>query len=217
MRARHAKLAKRRWCHDHRPTTQRDEPRFQPQSDWPVPDKRKYCMDALSPRPSRRNSSDSRHYCRNQHCRSRLKEPTDNPRSAFCTRGCYASFYRSRCLVCERSTIVDPSTGQPRQRLDQRKFCGRRCKNEARRFPHLYADPFPPYGHRTDNSKNPHKTGPKTALQTASGASLPVNILGGYRWPGTKPLEPKLLATILNAEIGDNWLDWPPATEGAVP
>jgi hypothetical protein len=44
-----------------------------------------------------------------------------------------------------------------------------------------------------------------------------VNILGGYRWPAAKPFEPKRLATILNAEIGDNWVDWPPATEGAAP
>jgi hypothetical protein len=120
-------------------------------------------MDSLSLRSSRRNSSDSRHYCRNQHCRSRLKEPIDHPRSAFCTRGCYKSFYRSRCLVCERSIIADPSTGQPRQRLDQRKFCGRRCKHEARRYPHLYADPFLPYGNGTDNSKTRIKRAPKRA------------------------------------------------------
>ena len=80
----------------------------------------------------------------------------------------------------------------------------------------------------TTDSKSAHSTRVKTRL-SVDRASLdavehwigpgdyPVNILGGYRWPDTKPLEPKRLATILNAEIGNNWLDLPPATEGAAP
>jgi hypothetical protein len=42
-----------------------------------------------------------RHRCRNRRCRERLPEPVDNPRRAFCCRGCFNSFYRSRCRVCE--------------------------------------------------------------------------------------------------------------------
>ena len=71
--------------------------------------------------------SELRHRCRNRQCRSRLKEATDNPRRAFCTRFCFDSFYRKRCRVCERDIDTDPQTGRRRQRLDQRKFCGRRC------------------------------------------------------------------------------------------
>jgi hypothetical protein len=37
-----------------------------------------------------------RHYCRK--CRSKLAEPTDNERQAFCSPGCHASFYRNRLL-----------------------------------------------------------------------------------------------------------------------
>jgi hypothetical protein len=41
-----------------------------------------------------------RHHCRR--CRLKLKEPVENPRSAFCCRGCYRQFFAKRCLVCEK-------------------------------------------------------------------------------------------------------------------
>jgi hypothetical protein len=44
------------------------------------------------------------HYCRNQHCRSKLARPTGMLRLAFCSRMCHARFYRQRCLVCEEAT-----------------------------------------------------------------------------------------------------------------
>ena len=43
-----------------------------------------------------------RHYCRNPKCRTKLPAPTGNEREAFCARGCHTSFYRHRCIVCER-------------------------------------------------------------------------------------------------------------------
>ena len=52
-----------------------------------------------------------RHYCRNPRCRSKLPAPVSNPREAFCTRGCYDSFYRHRCLICERP-IKQPKRGK---------------------------------------------------------------------------------------------------------
>jgi len=68
--------------------------------------------------------SKPRYRCRNPRCRGKLKEPADNPRNAFCCRGCHASYYRSRCLVCERS--------YERAREDQHT-CGRRkCKSALR-------------------------------------------------------------------------------------
>jgi hypothetical protein len=42
-----------------------------------------------------------RDYCRNPKCRMRLPAPVSNEREAFCTRGCYNSFYLRRCRVCE--------------------------------------------------------------------------------------------------------------------
>jgi hypothetical protein len=52
-----------------------------------------------------------RHYCRNPRCRSKLPAPVRNPREAFCTRGCYDSFYLHHCLICERP-IKQPKRGK---------------------------------------------------------------------------------------------------------
>lgn len=43
-----------------------------------------------------------RRRCRNPKCRLKLPEPVSNEREAFCCRGCYRSFYRHRCLICEQ-------------------------------------------------------------------------------------------------------------------
>jgi hypothetical protein len=62
-----------------------------------------------------------RHYCRNPRCRMRLKEPVANEREAFCARGCYRGFYRTRCLVCE---------GEMERKTERQLICGkRRCRN----------------------------------------------------------------------------------------
>ena len=52
-----------------------------------------------------------RHYCRNPRCRSKLPAPVANEREAFCCRGCYSAFYRTRCRCCEQ-TIEQPARGQ---------------------------------------------------------------------------------------------------------
>src|SRR6516225_8821951 len=64
----------------------------------------------------------ARQLCRNPHCRLKLKQPEANPRSAFCARGCHASFYRRRCMACE----------QPMERKSENQLlCGRRkCRTE---------------------------------------------------------------------------------------
>ena len=46
-------------------------------------------------------SIETRHYCRNPKCRSKLPKPVSNEREAFCARRCHTAFYRKRCLVCE--------------------------------------------------------------------------------------------------------------------
>jgi hypothetical protein len=62
-----------------------------------------------------------RRRCRNPKCRLKLPEPVSNEREAFCCRGCYGSFYRRRCLICE----------QPMERETERQLvCGKRkCRN----------------------------------------------------------------------------------------
>jgi hypothetical protein len=71
-----------------------------------------------------------RHRCRNPRCRMKLKVPVENPHKAFCTPGCYSSFYLKRCLVCEKA--------KPSGRSD-RRFCRKpSCRNQYHRNPVLY-------------------------------------------------------------------------------
>jgi hypothetical protein len=66
-----------------------------------------------------------RHRCRNPRCGSKLRDPTDSRLDAFCSPACFASFYRSRCLVCEQ-----PFTRKTERRL----LCGRaKCRHEIQR------------------------------------------------------------------------------------
>jgi len=65
-----------------------------------------------------------RHYCRNPRCRSKLPTPVSNPREAFCTRGCYNSFYQHRCLACEGAI--------ERKRADQKVCRKAKCRNAWR-------------------------------------------------------------------------------------
>ncbi len=109
-----------------------------------------------------------RHYCR--HDRTKLAGPTDNLRRAFCCRGCFNSYFRSRCVVCEAPI---------RRKNERQRTCiDIRCKAELRRFPLAYAWPEttnPPYP--TSNVGGPSKTpdfiGSKGALRGDRGAIWP--------------------------------------------
>jgi hypothetical protein len=64
---------------------------------------------------------EGRQFCRNPRCRSKLAIPIGNPREAFCCRGCHASFYRNRCLICECAI---------ERKTERQLICGkRRCRN----------------------------------------------------------------------------------------
>jgi hypothetical protein len=63
-----------------------------------------------------------RRRCRNPKCRLKLPEPVSNEREAFCCRGCYRSFYRHRCLICE----------QPMERSRTTAMAGPQGKQAAR-------------------------------------------------------------------------------------
>jgi hypothetical protein len=66
-----------------------------------------------------------RRRCRNPRCGGKLRAETDNPRNAFCSAHCFESFYRGRCLVCERPI---------RRKTERRLICERQtCKGQFRR------------------------------------------------------------------------------------
>jgi hypothetical protein len=126
-------------------------------------------------------SVEPRHYCRNLKCRSRLPAPIENVRKAFCCRGCHSAFYRTRCLVCEKDTGSNPLTGEKRKRLGHRKFCGRKCKAEARQFPHVYAWGLPGYVRCAISSSSCDKMGLKTGPVSDRPTS---HCLRGWWWGG---------------------------------
>jgi hypothetical protein len=64
-----------------------------------------------------------RHYCRNPRCRMKLQAPVENEHRAFCCRGCFESFYRSRCLVCEEPMRRKTDTIVPSCRLPSNDHC----------------------------------------------------------------------------------------------
>ena len=100
-------------------------------------------------------TDNSRHYCRNRHCRAKLKAPTDNLHRAFCCRGCYRQFYRVRCIVCEKDL--------PPGRSD-RRFCRKpSCRSQYRRNPTLYDHSA---GLADLSLKSPIKPGLKSGLGT---------------------------------------------------
>src|SRR6516165_10079785 len=71
------------------------------------------------------HASPLRHYCRNPRCRMKLPKPVSNDREAFCSRGCHARFFRTRCRVCE-GPIEQPAHGT-------RLICNKaQCKNARR-------------------------------------------------------------------------------------
>ena len=156
-----------------------------------------------------------RHYCRNSRCRTKLREPVENEHAAFCCRGCFEQFYRSRCAVCERDLSRDPMTGEA-VKLG-RKFCGQKCQREHRRFPRVYSvfasGSYTPSAEHRSDSKSAHSTGLKTRLRVVQGSGnpavehrigpddYPVNILGGHRWPDAPKLG-STIETVLWKEVG---------------
>jgi hypothetical protein len=137
------------------------------------------------------------HQCRK--CRTKLAAPTDNPWRAFCCRGCFNQFYRSRCVVCERDIRTDPLTGQKRAlNRSHRKYCGRKCSGDAARFPHVY------------DWNNSHPTKSRANASCAQLAGLNLGNRGDLRGI----VGP---AHVIAAEVFGG-RDWQPATSsGGVP
>ncbi len=83
---------------------------------------------ARSNRSQLETDDEVRRYCRNPRCRSKLPAPVSNPREAFCTRGCHNSFYRHRCLICERP-IEQPKRG--RRLICRKPKCRRALRSNS--------------------------------------------------------------------------------------
>jgi hypothetical protein len=110
-------------------------------------------------------AADTRHYCRNPRCRSKLPAPVANARDAFCTRGCHSGFYRTRRLVCE---------AKMERRTENQLICGkRRCRNalQARQSLGRY--------HAPSAVKDPLKTSIKPGIKTDVAANRPWRIVAG--------------------------------------
>jgi len=110
-------------------------------------------------------------------------------------------FETFRCQACGRSV---------KRKSRQQRFCSDRCRNYAHRNAPSQingrtaiksASGYQDGGAVTNphflSSKNNELRGPK------SGASIPLNVLGGYRWPNVVGADRELLRKIVRAEIGD--------------
>ena len=112
-----------------------------------------------------------------------------------------------RCAACGRSGV--------RRSPDQR-FCTDRCREYAEAQKPLSAeaghpDSSPPPKTRQRPFKSiSQKRGPKFTKEIngvktpifALGVA-PINLLGGYRWPGASSIDRETLRKILRAEIGE--------------
>ena len=110
-------------------------------------------------------------------------------------------FETFRCQACGRSV---------KRKSRQQRFCSDRCRNYAHRnapsqingrtaikSASRYQDGGAVTNPHFLSSKNNELRGPK------SGASIPLNVLGGYRWSNAVGVDRGLLRQIVRAEIGD--------------
>ena len=116
-----------------------------------------------------------RHQCRNPRCRSKLPAPVENEPHAFCCRGCFEFFYRTRCRVCERDLRKTGKRGDA-----GRLYCRppAKCKQEAQKWPEKYRHgqsiAFP-----TTKLRSAHSTGLKFGI---AGHPPTAHCLRGWWW-----------------------------------
>jgi hypothetical protein len=109
-------------------------------------------------------AQDLRHRCRNPRCRGKLQIPTDNVHNAFCTRTCFTGYFRSRCLVCERSF---------KRMREGQHTCGRsKCQTALRRdWVRFFGKWAPGVGHPSlsegETLRNPIESGIKSAHESS--------------------------------------------------
>jgi hypothetical protein len=99
-----------------------------------------------------------------------------------------------RCHSCSRQFFVANRAGR------RRLFCDDACRQATFRNGGYYP--------RTRNGIDRKNSTTPTACDGEFGdRPLPLNILGGYRWPDSVPVDRKVLAKIIRAEIGEVALD----------
>ena len=101
-----------------------------------------------------------------------------------------------RCEMCGR-TVTRHSR--------QQRYCSDRCRDFARRENKARtAIKNPVVGQDTAKPTNPRFLPNKNnSLRAAkSGSSIPLNMLGGYRWPDAPKLDSEMVERICHLEIG---------------
>ena len=88
----------------------------------------------------------------------------------------------------------------------QQRYCSHRCRDFAyRENKARTAIKYSVVGVDTGQPTQPLFFSKKNNVlqQDKSGSSIPLNVLGGYRWPNASGVERELLRKIVRAEIGD--------------
>jgi hypothetical protein len=96
------------------------------------------------------------------------------------------------CATC--GGALKPKRGSRRQR-----FCSARCRSRARRERNFLATGHTEQG-AARSTKISHAIS-STCKGENAGLAFPINLLGGYRWPGRKGLDAKLARTIVRIEV----------------
>lgn len=168
-----------------------------------------------------------RHRCRNPRCGTKLKIPAANP-DAFCCRGCEAQFYSRRCRVCE--ALFSPKTGR-RQTCGRSRCRHEFQRHPELFLSSGYATPGLGHNALRNPIKPGLKIGTKTGrpfrivagpavpeinLRIAPEVSIlvskanrarfqrhtpPVNIIGGFRFPGAPKIDLAPIGAIKAATI----------------
>jgi hypothetical protein len=114
---------------------------------------------------------DLRYRCRNPRCRCKLPEPTSISRNAFCTRGCYLGFYRTRCVVCEK--VFE-------RKNEREKTCGRRqCRLAFKRDRARFLGSRYGGGGEATGVLETARSAQSTGLQKPHNADRPWRIIAG--------------------------------------
>jgi len=155
------------------------------------------------------------HRCRNPRCKAWLKEPAGNSRDAFCCASCEIGFYRTHCRVCEKE--FGEAKQNSRRELCGRRRCRNQFRSFRSLFFSVWYPSAAGASKPGKNvTKSTSKTGIRPdRLGFAIGADYdrevlqknfranakfwaaaaligptdpPVNILGGYKFPGAPNL-----------------------------
>jgi hypothetical protein len=136
-----------------------------------------------------------RHHCRNPRCGTALKVPADNPRDAFCCRGCEGQYYGRHCRVCGALFA---------HKTKRRIVCSRaKCRYQFKRHPEqFFGDRYPsgPMAHNA--SKNPIKPGIKIGAKP--GRAFRIVAGPGGLYPINLQLPPDLPVSKANATFREH-------------